>query len=677
MIQEALTQPDGMLSFLGGQNSGVEPNLLKPDQSAQLWNCTRRRGTLKPRPGWSEISLTFPTDEIESWFTEQNVQGTFIFKRVTNTEVRHVWAVGGRFFSIDVDNAGTVSEITPVLFTTTSGSSFVVPAVGGQVGIQVSDVERIAIGFPIKIGGKNYTVDAKSGSSLTITNVDDTPAAVIAIGTDVVYLDLNSPTIGIVYMIQAEDFLIAQDGQSIPFIWDGATGRRAGFQEVPVGTAMAYGRGRAWVATNGNKFVAGDIVYGPSGTNDYGRRDAVLKFTENTFLNGGGSFTAPGVITAMLFATVLDTSTGQGPLMIFCENSICSANAPTNREAWQNVTDPIQTISMMSNGSASFYSAVATLNGDIFYRAMDGIRSFFLARREVGTWGNTPISREISNLIEMDDPNLLKFTSAIVFDNRLLCTGASMPTQYGAYWKGLGVLDFEGLTSIYEKSPPAWEGVWTGVNISWIYSGMYQRKHRAFMAVRNADGLNELWEISKSDKFDSTDKRIKWKWYSRAFNFKSPMEMVRISGHEIFPKSVVGDVDFTLRYRPDDYPCWFSWHTQPVCADYRRCFDSSCADTIPNFRAGYKTRIPFGQPPDTDETNDGKPARLGYSHQLSLEVEGYCELKLMRTTAQEIDEEPYPRVDQSETCQSLDCCPDDNFEWRTATATASGGEETA
>jgi hypothetical protein len=664
-----------MTSFLGGQNAGVANNLLKPDQSAELWNCTRRSGHLRPRPGFNQIELTYPTDEIESWFTEQRVQGCISFKRVGNREVRDVWAVGGRFFAIDLIGGGMVSEITPIRNTSTA-ADFTVPAVGDSVFIVVDDADTIQVGYPLQVAGKNYNITAKSGSTLTAENVDDTPAAVIPSGSTVIYLDVNDPTIGISYMIQAEDFLIAQDGYSLPFIWDGSTGARANSSklQVPVGTIMAYGRGRLWVAVGGNRFVGSDIVYGPSGTEAYDKRDAILWFQENSFLQGGGSFTAPGEISAMQFISSLDASSGQGPLMIFTETAICSVSAPSSREAWALVTDPIQTISLLANGATSFYATVPTTNGDIFYRSLDGLRSFFVARREFGTWGNTPISSEIENLFAGDDPEALRYTSAIVFDNRLLFTGSSRPDTYGPYWKGIGALDFDGLTSIFSKSPPVYDGIWTGVDPLWLYKSKYGRTERAFMAVRNDDGLNELWEISKADKFDNTTGRIKWRWYSRAFTFRSPLEMVRLENCELFPREVVGDVDLTLRYRPDDYPCWFSWNAQPVCADYRRCTTASCDDPPPNFRRGYKTRLAFGQPPDEDETNDGKPARLGYSHQICLEGEGYCEIKLVRLVAMERDEEVAVPVDQSEECQSIDCCPDDNYAWRSTDATDSGGE---
>lgn len=672
---EPKVKSDGMISFLGGQNSGISPNLIRPDQCSQLWNITIRGGRPKSRPGWKEIELSFPNTAIRDWFADHHVQGCKEFHNVGNNEVRHIWSVGGRFFAIDLIGGNKVVEITPTRNTTTT-SGFTIPAVGSTVVVIVSDPDLIPTGTEIKIDGKYYTVESKTGSSLTVTNIDGIPTTVMSSGASVIYLDVNSPTQGICYMIQAEDFLIAQDGLSKPFIYDGATSRRSKteIREVPTGTVMGYSKGRLWVATRGDEYVASDIVYGPTGTADYEYRDAILRFTENSLLTGGGSFKAPGRITAMQPSTVLDVSNAQGPLMIFTETSIISVDAPTSRDLWATMTNPIVATSLVANGATSFYGTVPTVNGDIFYRAVDGLRSFFVARREFGTWGNTPISREISNLTNLDAINLLQYTSAIVFDNRLLFTGASMPSQYGAKWRGLGVLDFDGISSMFSKTPPAYDGVWTGIDVKWIYTATYGLEERAFMAVINADNKNELWELSKDSKFDNDGGRIKSRLYSKDFSFDSPFEIKRIEGCEIAPTEVVGQVDYTLRYRPDNYPCWYSWHTQPVCANYKRCTDASCDDPPQNFRAGYKTRIPFGQPPDTDELNDGKPARNGYTHQVCLTWEGHCAVKTIRLKAVQLDDTPTPFVDIDESCRTLDCCEDDNFEWRSATATESEGD---
>lgn len=668
-------QPDGMVHFGGGQDSGRRPHLLRPDQAAELYNSTVRGGRWGPRPGIDQRTLTFPTDEIESWFKTKKNQGvkTHISR---NGKTLQVWSVGGRFFTVDAENSYTVAEITPTGTTATS-ANFTVPAVGSTVAVTVADADLIRVGYPISINGKIYNVTAKSGSTLTAENVDDTPAAVITAGAVVIFLDVNSQNVGIVYMIQAEDFLIAQDGLSKAFIFDGGSSRRAMTEkgEIPTGTVMAYGIGRIWVAIPGRGFVAGDIVYGPTGTPAYDKRDSILKFTENTFLAGGGAFIAPGEINAMAFISSLDTSTGQGPLMIFTDEAVLSVNAPINREAWAAVQNPIVTTSLIANGAMSFYGTIPTVNGDIFYRALDGMRSFFLARRERGTFGNTPISGEIDNLLVTDGPELLRFHSAIMFDNRLLFVGRSRPDRYGASWQGIGALDFDNFNSMLEKSPPVYDGTWTGVDPVWLFTGKYGRTQRAFIAAINSDGENELWEISKNHQFDNGSGRIKWTMVSRAFTFKSPLEMVRLENLEMFPDTVMGNASCTVRFRPDEYPCWADWKSQSVCYDWRQCTPfENCEMPIP-FQGGYKTRLPFGQPPDTDETNDGKPMRLGYSHQLEIVNEGYFQVKMMRLVAVVPDEEVFPTVDQSATCKAINCCLPDYYSWRSSDATPSDSAE--
>src|SRR5207245_3351931 len=132
------------------------------------------------------------------------------------------------------------------------------------------------------IGGRIYRINVSSDFSAHYIGIpgDDNPAV----------LDH-------VWMEQAGGrWLVIQDGQSRALIWNGSLLRRSNptVPEVPVGERMAYGMGRLWIS-KGNEFVGGDL-YGtpsPTATSSLGYADAVLKFTENTYLNGGGAFTVP------------------------------------------------------------------------------------------------------------------------------------------------------------------------------------------------------------------------------------------------------------------------------------------------------------------------------------------------------------------------------------------------
>jgi len=199
-----------------------------------------------------------------------------------------------------------------------------------------------------EIGGRMFKIDIANQFKVQDITVAGSP---------------NSSLLEFTWMEQAEQFFIMQDGVSAPYIFDGATARRATPNEIPVGTIIQYVMGRLWIASpDRHQFVAGDLVYGPSGTATYNYRDAVLKMTENDLLATGGAFSIPdsaGQITAIVPIAVLDTSTGQGPLIIFTETQAFSVNAPIDRAIWKLVTYPIQTISMIGPGPVTDARATA------------------------------------------------------------------------------------------------------------------------------------------------------------------------------------------------------------------------------------------------------------------------------------------------------------------------------
>lgn len=659
MQRDPKTLPDGFVALTGGQDSGKNPSLIRDDQASELWNVSVRGGYPTNRPGFKKIPLTFATPEIEEWFTTQVHQGSIVFRPYGSPPIQ-VWSVGGRIFTVDILMGGMVNEITPRLSTTTT-ANFTVPGVGTSVAIQVADATAIYPDYPILVGNDEYQVTSISGSTLTAINVTGTPAAVIASGTVVSYLDTNASLLTKVWMQQADRFLIIQDGFSRAIIFDGASAWRAdpARLEVPTGTVMAFGLGRLWVAINEREFVAGDIIYGPTGTPLYNYADAILHFTENTFLAEGGAFSLPfeaGKITAMDFMPVWDTSTGQGPLMVFTESSATSVDASPNRETWKNITSPIQAVSMRGPGPKGSWSTVPIVNGDIFFRSPDGIRSLALAVRGWGDWGSTPLSTEMDNVLVDDDESWLFWTSAIVFDNRLLMTSGNRPGGLRPKFSGIVALDFHILSAMAQKLPPVYDGTWTGLSIWQLFKGSYDGRERAFAAVQSVDGLNELWEISKASRFDNEEGRIVSTLISRNMFNKGAFNFKRLYNCEIWVDDIVGTVDFRLYYRSDQYPCWTLWNTARVCVEFHNCTGvTNCSPLAPQFRPGYKTRIGFGQPADGDEPNDAKPIRIGYEFQIMLRWEGKAKLRKVRVKAMDVDEQPNPDVGVITVgCQEVD-----------------------
>lgn len=654
MQREPSISRDGFTSLLGGIDSSRSPSLIPADQAAWAGNVDFRGGFPKTRSRAFQHALNFPNSEVAAWMESHAVQGATVFSPKYRDAVI-ISSIGGRIFEIAPLVEFLVTEITPTRLTTTF-ANFTTPSVGSNVAVTVDDATIVPIGLPVEIAGNRYLVVSISGMTLTVTNLD-APAGVVVAGATVVALEPNSASLGRAWFQQAELFLIIQDGQRRAIIYDGSKSFRSDIvkQQVPTGRQMAYGKGRLWVAVNESEFVAGDIVGGEMHNPQYNKIDNLLYFKENTFLAGGGAFNVPlqsGPITAMIFMSVQDTSTGNGNMLVFTESAVFSCDASEDRDTWANTRTPIRTTVIVGSGAVGQYAVAQTTNSDIFFRAADGVRSFYIARREfTNSWGSTPNSTEMDRVLPFDDPELLQFASAIQFDNRLLFTVQPMPTQENAYHRGLGVLDFNLISSMRGKVPPVYDGVWTGFQPILLFKGKFRKRERAFSWARSAAGLNELWEFDRISGFDNEDARVPSFLETRSMFGReptaSPLSLKRIESVEVWCDEVKGEVDFSLFYKPDQYPCWIEWgRAQTICSDYQTCADPEeplC--TVANVkRPTFKTRLNFGQPLDEDMDVDDKPARLGYEHQIRLEWVGHCRIRKVLVRFTERDDEQFPTV---------------------------------
>ncbi len=460
--------------------------------------------------------------------------------------------------------------------------------------------------------------------------------------------DPSSSTQPQVWFCQAEEFLIVQDNQSRAVIFDGASSRRssAELQEIPVGNAMEYANGRIWFAfPNRRSFGATDIVYGPSGTATYGYRDAVYKYTENTFLNEGGTFTTgmnSGEINAIRAVPTIDASLGQGLVQVFTNNTVFSVNAPLLRDEWKDVRYPIQTVSLMKYGALA-QNSTTLVNGDIWYRSTDGIRSFQLSRRDFKSWSDTPQSTEMTRLIDKDDVSLLRYSSSVLFDNRLLVTVSPMMTASGCYWRGLAALDFDSISSLTNKTPPCWDGLWTGVNILQAVVGTIGGVERCYLFVLSAQNKIELWELLKDGIADNDTTPIQQVIETRSFNMGDGFNLKKLNYAEIFVDQLQGDVEFAVSFRPDQHPCWLDWHEWDECAKIRDCttVDSVGCQTLPVLQPQYRSRMRTPTAPETCLSVAGRPANIGYEFQLRLVITGYCRLRQIRLFAYDQPQEPF------------------------------------
>lgn len=533
----------------------------------------------------------------------QSPSSSFItLKNVASPFTGTIYPAGTRIY-----NGSTVDVVTVAPFT--------VPATGNSVVIAVSPDYTGSVPVTVKVSNDlpQYSITAvglapPAPNHVLLINVTDTP------GTNVPVLTvLNSVA------------------------------------ELPTATCMDYYMGRIWMA-NGREYLAGDIVLGPSGTEQYEYRDSILKLTENEYLSQGGAFVVPtnaGNIRALKHPTNLDTALGQGQLLVFTRKTIYSVNVTPTRSEWQALSEPIQRVAQTNFGTTSDRSVI-NVNGDLFYQSVDGVRSLTQAIRYFNQWGNVPISSEEDRVVKLNDRALLRFGSGIEFDNRLLQTCLPFQTDIGVCHKGLMSLDFDLISTLAERLPPAWEGVLEGLDILRVVTGDFGGLQRSFAFVRSSLGKIELWELTQNLLEDSNltgDARLNWVIETPSYTWDKLFKLKELDTLEMWIDKLSGTVDFTLFFRPDQHPCWEYWHHWQVCSARNECelvnAPVPCNYPTQPYRQLYKATMVMPKPPTYCATGAARPINIGYSFQFKLVIHGYCRVRGLLVHGLERDKQPY------------------------------------
>jgi len=372
--------------------------------------------------------------------------------------------------------------------------------------------------------------------------------------------------------------------------------------------------------------------------------DSILSFTENDIINTGGAFGVPinaGFITCMQFLATQDTSLGTGVLLVNTTNMVFSVNAPVDRTTWKNLTYPIQTVALLDYGPESQRGSVP-VNGDMWYRSQDGVRSFIVARRNFGQPGNVPLSREIAPIIEQDSDNLLFYGSGIRWDNKLYETASPLRTTDGVVHRGFVVVNYDLISNMQGNSSPAWEGANSGIETYQITKGTIEGTERAFAFVRGPIGL-ELWEIRKAKNGTVDTYNISGGppirtpiscWIeTRADNYDVPDIQKKLYMGAFYIEDIADTVNFRIKYRPDQYPTWIPWQNFTLCASgVSQCsfpgVKIPCTTWKPNARL-YAARVTIGQPPDVCVGGMilSLPPRQAHEFQFRIEWDGHCRIK--------------------------------------------------
>ncbi len=482
------------------------------------------------------------------------------------------------------------------------------------------------------------------------------------------------PTEPQAFFSQAEMFLVWQCGDIVtkPIFYDyGIDAIRAesmrrslGFvgiadptNEIPPAGPSDFAQQRLWYSF-GRTYCAGDISGNhASGTAPYDYRDSVIHVTESPVANAGDGFVVPtvaGNIRALKHTSNMDTALGESQLFVFTRQSVYANVAPVTRDDWSKATlnlMPLQKVVLNQGGTYSERSVVA-VNSDLFFQSPPNgdIRSLTVALRYFHQWGNVPLSRNENRSLVFNDRSLLRYASGVQFDNRLLQTTLPVTTPVGAGFRGIIPLDFDLISSLEERLPPAWEGIYDGLTVLQLLEGDFGGVERCFAVVwADARSQIEIWEITMDQRFEDGENRVRWRAETPSYTWSDPTKLKQLETLELWFDKILSTVEVAVSYRPDSWPCWIPWKTFKICAarDCRENLELPCTDTgypTVQFCEGDRTMVTLPKPPVQCIPNNRRPSDICYQCQFKIELHGWTRIRGIFAHALPVMKRPWENI---------------------------------
>lgn len=542
VLQKALATSSlasgGSASFYKGQNSSLLPSQIDDSQYHKGINVTTRKGYLSPRPGYIQQKFTVIND---APYTDSNGANTTLEKVFRR----------GKF-------QGACNYHTPM------GEKIVAVYSG-----------LIFILYPKKKTAQYIEIELEK-SHITSIEEQFEPAT----------QRLNQYARRLNFS-QAGDKLVIFDYPDRPVIIDGYRAYRSPIGQtdtvgnpvyyVPATVMGCYNSNRLFVCSTTNEFTAGDPVGSLLAPN------APVTFNE-LYQNAGeyrgqtfslGSTNKNNPITAMGFLQVTDNSTGIGPMYVATKDAIYAYRTDLPRSVWATGDSPFGVL-VLYNAGIIGPKAVTNLNSDLFFMSADGhIRSYTVSKEYTGTWENTPIDLEVWDWVNSSS-NLKDLTVITYFGNKVFCTVkphrvkakdlyGNTITDYA--FKGMVVLELDGVSGLSKDSSPAWAGVWTGVGVQ----DLVVCEDELYIFAKDPVSTNEVYKLdleATQDFYEGESKPIRCRVYTKQYGldsyFKDKKERSIILGLQ----NLEGDVHLELSRSNDysQYSIWKIWdYTAPVC----------------------------------------------------------------------------------------------------------------
>lgn len=512
--------PDGTTNFSGGQNAGVKPHALAENQFYIGVNVNCSSTVLNPRWGIEEIP-------------HLNFEEAGDFTRQTGRTVPFE----------NVFKYGNFQGLIPYVI---NNETYVIYIIAGFLFLVNLDTNLVTVMNPTDMLNPNTTRHNWSNAG-QYTEVFDWP--------------------------------------NYPMILDGLTARRSdpSLYETPVSVLGCYNQNRLCIASAGIEWTAGD----PAGS--LAAPEAPVTFLE-VLLPGspyyGDIYQVPTSskyirsITAMTYLQVIDKSTGIGPLLVSTQDSIYSYRTDLPRAQWQpSATSGVFGSMFLPSTGIAGQRAHANVGSDVLFLGTDGqIYALSMARNDQRRWGNSPISREVSNFIMYPNKDSAYVSTVTYFKNKLFAscvptlvdaiTAEGYPT-FDYVNSGMLVMDYGVNAQLNNPGVPIWTGLWTGVqftecvevNGTLYVSGKIHGENRLLKFNPNStvdiiDGKERLIRsVIETKEYDHTDATVNKQLHSIDFGIRN----------------IDGNMTISVDYRPSNVEYFTPWESVDFAAPVLQC----------------------------------------------------------------------------------------------------------
>jgi hypothetical protein len=544
-------------SLIGGMNAAVPAHAITDTQYARGINVAVRGGFAATRPGWHTLGSGF-VDQVVAEAT--GFQGAGIWSTPSGEFLATVWL--GQVYLMLL-STGAVTVIGAYLDA--SAQVHIIQASQylcffDGVGLLVLDWDT---------GTSTATVKKTSIILETMTDDSWDPQwqGIAFANLIAAYMTANP---GVTFAAASAAVLAAQTAPSFPI------GTIATFVHNRIHLVSATG------ALNKRYFLSSDILL-PSDPS------SVLRWWENMYLNSGGGLGLPeemGDIRGMgVLRQSASTASGLGALLVFAQSGVAAFNVFEPREGIFDITlsentttfvqpkllspgwkdKQIAQVLFRGAGTESPW-AIATVNGDVFYRSQDGWRTLrqTLQAAQGSLTANAPASAEVKPFIALDSGVAkLDRVSATTGDHRLLMTAGR---QADESYAGIIAFDTNTLTTLGTTPLAAFDGLWTGIDVVKILASSTD-----ILAIAK-DGRVYKYNSLQHDKKESTVVPIECQVMTKQLSFRTTQGTssatwrgpVELKFLDIWAKDIEGTLNLAVYYRPDNHPWWTPMGTKTI-----------------------------------------------------------------------------------------------------------------